>query len=54
MGKTNKAVGEKNYLDKSWDSKRLVHYFTNNEFCKYIGCFLSAVTYGKKLHRLWG
>ena len=32
MKKMNKAVGEKNHLDKSGGKKRLVHDFTRNKF----------------------
>ena len=33
--------------------KRLVCPFIRKEFRKRIGCVLSAVTYGKKVHKLW-
>ena len=33
--------------------KRLVCTFIRQEFLKYIGCILSAATYGNKGHYLW-
>ena len=54
MKKMNIAVGEKNCLDNSGDEKQLVFTFRRQEFWKCIGLIISAVTYGKKLHKLWG
>ena len=54
MAKINEAVGEKNCLEKSGGGKRLVCPCRMQEFWEYIGCILSAVTYGKKGHNLWG
>ena len=52
--KTNEAVGMKNFLDNSGVNKRLVLHFRRQEFWKCIGYILSSVTYGNKLHKLWG
>ena len=54
MGKINEAVGENNFLDKSGGEKRSVHNFRRQELCKFTGCILSEVTYGKKGHKRWG
>ena len=52
--KKNLAFGEKNCLDISGGKIRLVRPFIRQEFWKCIGCILSAVTYGKKGHNIWG
>ena len=33
--------------------ERLVRTLKTKELCKYIGCILSAVTYGKKGNKIW-
>ena len=53
MEKMNEAVGMKNRVTINGGGKRLVIPFRSHEFCKCIGCTLSAFTYGKKLHKLW-
>ena len=35
---------------KSWSDRM----FSNIDFSKFIVCIMSAVSYGKKLYRLWG
>ena len=50
----NLAVGDKNRLDNYGGKKRLVCTFIRKEFWKCIGRILSAVIYGKKVHKLWG
>ena len=54
MKNMNVAVGEKNCLDLSVGKRQLVHPFRRQERWKCIGCILSAVTYGKKRHNIWG
>ena len=54
MKNVNVAVGEKNCLDLSVEKRQLVHPFRRQECWKFIGCILSAVTYGKKGHNIWG
>ena len=49
----NKAVGMKNRFTMNVGGKRLVRLFKNQEFWKYIGCVISAVTYEKKGHKIW-
>ena len=51
-GKMNEVVDEKNLLDNYGRNKWLVRPFRRQEFWKFIGCILSAVTYGKKRHKL--
>ena len=53
MAKMNEAVGMKNRVTTNGGGKRLVCPFKMQEFCKYIGCILSTVTYGKKWHKIW-
>ena len=50
----NLAVGENNCLDVYGGKIRLVHPFRRQEIWKFIGCIISAVTYGKKGHNIWG
>ena len=42
-----------NCVTTNGGGKRLVRPFKRQELWKCIGCILSAVTYGKKLHKLW-
>ena len=49
----NEAVGIKNRVTMNGGGKRLVRTFKRQEFWKCIGFILSAVTYGKKGHKLW-
>ena len=49
----NEAVCMKNRFTSNGGGKRLVRPFKRQELWKCIGCILSAVTYGKKLHKLW-
>ena len=51
MAKINEAVGEKNFLDKCERRKRSVCQFKKNEFCKFIGCIISVVTYRIRGHQ---
>ena len=50
----NQAVGEKNRLDTSVGRKWLVCHFTREKFWKCTGCIILAVTFGVKIHQLWG
>ena len=52
-GKMNEAVTMKNRVILNGGGKRQVKKLTRQEFWKYIGCILSAVTYGKKGLKLW-
>ena len=54
MEAMNLAVGEKNRIDNYGGKKRLVCPFRRQEFCKFIGCIISVITYGKKGHKIWG
>ena len=54
MEKTNLVVGENNCLGISGGKELVVRLFRSQEFCKCIGCILSAVNYGNKVHKLWG
>ena len=49
----NEAVTMKNRVTLNGGGKRQVKIFTRQEFWKFIGCILSAVTYGKKGRKLW-
>ena len=49
----NEAVGINNRVKMNGGGKGLVLPFKRQEFWKCIGCVLSAVTYGKKGHKLW-
>ena len=49
----NEAVSMKNRVTLNGGGKRQVKKFTRQEFCKCIGCILSAFTYGKKGRKLW-
>ena len=49
----NEAVTMKNRVIFNGGGKRQVKNFTRQEFWKFIGCILSAVTYGKKGRNLW-
>ena len=53
MEKMNESVGMKNRVTMDGGGKRLVCPLKSQEFWKCIGCILSAVTYGKKGHKLW-
>ena len=53
MTKMNEAVGMKNRVMIDAGGKKLVYPFKRQEFWKCIGCILSEVNYGKKLHKLW-
>ena len=50
----NLVVGDKNCPDNSGGKKRFVYPFRGNNFWKCIWYILSAVTYGKKGHKIWG
>ena len=52
-GKMNEMVSMNNFILVSGGKKRLVIPFRRKEFCKCIGCIISAFTYGKKGHTLW-
>ena len=54
MAQMNPSVGENNRLGISGGKKRLVSPFIRQEFLKCIGCIILIVTYGKKVHTLWG
>ena len=47
-------VGKNNCLGISRGKELVVSLFRSQEFCKCIGCILSAVNYGNKGHKLWG
>ena len=49
----NEAVTMKNRVILNGGGKLQVKNFTRQEFWKFIGCILSAVTYEKKLCKLW-
>ena len=49
----NEAVGIKSRYTMNGGGKWLVRPFKRQEFWKFIGCILSAVTYGKKVHKLF-
>ena len=53
MEKMNEAVCMKNRVTLNGGGKRQVKKFTRQEFWKCIGCFLLAVTNGKKGSKLW-
>ena len=53
MAKMNEAVGMKNHVTMGEGGKRKFCNFRRQEFWKCIGCVLSEVTYGKKIHNLW-
>ena len=53
MAKINEAVGMKNRFTLDGGRKSIVLPFRRQEFCIFIGCVLSAVTYGKKVHNIW-
>ena len=53
MVKINGMVGMKNRLMMYGGKKRFVCPFTSQEFWKCISFILSAVTYGKKVYKLW-
>ena len=53
ISKMNEAVGMKNRFTIDGGGKWLVRTFKKKEFLKYIGCFILAVTYGKKGHNIW-
>ena len=52
LSKMNEEVGEKNQHQKLVGKRWLVQKHSNNEFWKFIGWILPAVTYGKKVYRL--
>ena len=53
--KMNEMVGMKNFILMSGINRwlRLVRHFTRQKFWKCIGCIISAVTYGMKVHKIW-
>ena len=53
MAKMNEAVGMKNFLTMGWGGKLIVCPVIRQDLWKFIGCVLSAFTYGKKGHKLW-
>ena len=53
MAKMNEAVGMNNCVTVGGGGKQIVHPFRRQEFCKCVGCLLSAVTYWRKGHKLW-
>ena len=53
MEKMYVAVCMKNRVALNGGGKRQVKKFTRQEFWKYIGCIISAFTYGKKGRKLW-
>ena len=50
----NEEAEKRNRHHKATGKRRLVRFFSINEFWKYIGCILSAVKFGKKGHTLRG
>ena len=49
----NEAVTMNNRVTLNGGGKRQVKIFRRQEFWKCVGCILSAVTYGKKVRKLW-
>ena len=49
----NEAVSMNNCLTMGVRGGRIVFPFIWQEFWKFICCVISALTYGKKLHKLW-
>ena len=49
----NLAVAENNRQDIHGGNNQLVRHFTRKYFWKFIGCILSAVTYGNKGNNIW-
>ena len=52
MVKMNEAVGLKNRLRITRGGKRLFRPFRRQQLWKCMGCFILAVTYGRKGHNL--
>ena len=48
----NEAVGMKNPFTMDGGGKQMVHPFRRQEFWKFIGYILSAITYGNKGRKL--
>ena len=53
MANIIEAVGMNNRVTMNGGVKLLGRPFKTQEFCKFIGCIILAVTYGKKDHKLW-
>ena len=49
----NEMVGMNNRLMMYGGKNWFVCIFKRQEFWKFIGCILSAVTYGNKVHKIW-
>ena len=53
MAKIDEAVGIKNRYTMDGGGKRLFRHLKRQEFCKFVGCIISEVIYGNKVHKLW-
>ena len=53
MANMNEAGVVRNHFTVNGGGKRLVRPFNRQELYKFIVCILSAVTYGKKGHKIW-
>ena len=53
MTKIDEAVGIKNRYTMDGGGKRLFCHFKRQEFCKFVGCIISEVINGNKVHKLW-
>ena len=53
LSEINEETEERNGLQNAKGKRRLVQNVLNNEFCKFIGCNLSAATFRNKRHKLW-
>ena len=52
MAKMNEAVGMNNRFTMDEGGKQTVLPFRRQEFCKFVGCVLWTITYGKRGHKL--
>ena len=53
MAKMNEGDGMKNRVTMDGGGKQIVRTFRRQDLWKCIGCILSAVTYGRKGHKIW-
>ena len=53
LSKMNEEVDERNRHHKATGKRQSVQKFSNNDFWKYIGCIISAFTYGKEGYTIW-
>ena len=52
--KNIEEIGERNWYQKAAGNRRLVRKFSSNEFWKFIGLIILAVTYRNKGYKPWG